>query len=115
MLKRMTRPTSKHSLRTTFEVRQAQGSQSVFAATVVHRQLISSSRVVGGGSGGQRLRIEQVVDGHRRRHDMSNKTTAKSPQRRAKRQLRLHAFVARRKRIAFSPDQRQRSFVSTRL
>lgn len=115
MLKRRTRPTSEHSLRTTFEVRQAQGPQSVFAATVVHRQLVSSSRVVGGGGGGQRSRVEQVVDGHRRRHDVSNITAAKSQQRRTKRGLRLHVSVARRKRIAFSLDQRQRSFVSTRL
>jgi len=79
MLKIRTRPTGKHSSRTTSEVRRAQGPQSVFAATVVHRQLVGSSRVVGGGGGGQRLRIEQVVDGHRRRRGMSNGPTAESP------------------------------------
>jgi len=75
MLKRGTRPTRRHSLRTTAEIRRAQGPQSVFAATVVNRQLVGSSRVVGGGGGGQRSRIEQVVDGHH----MSNRTAAESP------------------------------------
>lgn len=70
MLKRRTRLTGKHSLSTTSVVGQAQRPQSVFAATIVHRQLVDSSSVVGGGGGGQRLRIEQVVDGHRRRHNM---------------------------------------------
>jgi len=79
MFERRTLPTRKHWLRTTSEIRQAQGPQSVFAATVVNRQLVGSSRVVGGGGGGQRSRIEQVVDGHRHRRDMSNRTTAESP------------------------------------
>jgi len=79
MLTRRTGPTRKHSSRTTSVVRRAQRPQPVFAATIVHRRLVGSSGVVGGGGGGQRSRIEQVVDGHRRRHNTSNRKTAESP------------------------------------
>jgi len=115
MLNKRTRPTRKHSLHTVSVVRQAQRPQSVFAATIVHRQLVDSSRVVGGSSGGQRTRIEQVVDGHRCRHNMTAiEKQQKVREERRTTASRLHVLIARRKRIALRPDQRQRSFAPAR-
>lgn len=61
-------------------VHRAQGSQPVFAANVVDRQLVGSGRVVGRGGGGQRAWIEQVVhccrDETTGQRKNENKTTA---------------------------------------